>query len=165
VRALRAVALSGALLASGCAGLARTGAPPRGAPSGRAGWLVYTLNELRVQAPAAWTADGDGRRLALAAPDGRARLEVTVPAAAFAALDDPIPSDVIVVADHDGARRTVMDLAVSIPGMRAFDGGTLRNSIGLEAFAALLLSLNVRHRGKASVRLEGVDGYRPEANA
>ena len=84
MRALRAVALSGALLASGCAGLARTGAPPRGAPSGRAGWLVYTLNELRVQAPAAWTADGDGRRLALAAPDGRARLEVTVPAAAFA---------------------------------------------------------------------------------
>ena len=49
--------------------------------------------------------------------------------------------------------------------MRAFDGGTLRNAIGLEAFAALLLSINVRHRGKASVRLEGVDGYRPEANA
>jgi hypothetical protein len=44
---------------------------------------VYTLDGLRVQAPAAWTAEGDARRLALAAPDGRARLEVTVPATAF----------------------------------------------------------------------------------
>ncbi|HZP29043.1 MAG TPA: NADPH-dependent F420 reductase [Acidimicrobiia bacterium] len=88
-----------------------------------------------------------------------------VPAAAFAALDDPIPSDVVVVADDDEARRTVMELALSIPGMRAFDGGSLANAIGLEAFAALLLSINVRHRGKASVRLEGVDGYRPAGGA
>ena len=84
-----------------------------------------------------------------------------VPAAAFAALDDPVPSDVIVVSDDDDARRLVMDLALSIPGMRAFDGGSLANAIGLEAFAAILLSINIRHRGKASVRLEGVEAYRP----
>jgi NADPH-dependent F420 reductase len=122
----------------------------------------------------------EGRQFDLVLPDGSTVAEGVqaaapealvvaafhlVPAAAFAALDDPIPSDVIVVADHDRARRTVMDLAVSIPGMRAFDGGMLRNALGLEAFAALLLTINVRHRGKASVRLEGVDGYRPEANA
>jgi hypothetical protein len=87
-----------------------------------------------------------------------------VPAAAFAALDDPIPSDVIVVADDDAARRMVMELALSIPGMRAFDGGSLANAIGLEAFSALILSINIRHRGKASVRLEGVDGYRPDGD-
>jgi hypothetical protein len=44
---------------------------------------VYTVNALRIEAPASWSAEGDARRLALAAPDGRARLEVTVPATAF----------------------------------------------------------------------------------
>jgi predicted dinucleotide-binding enzyme len=58
-----------------------------------------------------------------------------------------------------------MELALSIPGMRAFDGGSLANAIGLEAFAALLLSINIRHRGKASVRLEGVEGYVPGGDA
>jgi hypothetical protein len=77
-----AAALAGALLASGCAGLGGAAAP-RGTPSGRAGWLVYTLRDLRLQAPAAWSAEGDARRLTLAAPDGRARLEVTVPETAY----------------------------------------------------------------------------------
>jgi NADPH-dependent F420 reductase len=84
-----------------------------------------------------------------------------VPAAAFASLDDPIESDVIVVADDDEARRVVMELALSIPGMRAFDGGSLANAIGLEAFAALLLSINIRQKGKGSLQLRGVEGYRP----
>jgi hypothetical protein len=80
---VRVVALSAALLVSGCARLTRTTAPPLGTPSGRAGWLTYTLQDLRLEAPATWTAQGERRRLALAAPDGRARLEVTVPATAF----------------------------------------------------------------------------------
>lgn len=77
-----AAVVAGALLVSACAGLG-AGAAPRGLPSGREGWLVYTLGELRLQAPAAWTADGDPGRLTLAAPDGRARLEVTVPGTAY----------------------------------------------------------------------------------
>lgn len=78
---MRAALLAAALLASGCAGLGH--APPRGTPSGRAGWLVYALEGLRLEAPASWTAEGDPHRLALAAPDGRARLEVTVPETAY----------------------------------------------------------------------------------
>ena len=60
--------------------------------------------------------------------------------------------------DDDDARRLVLELVVSIPELRAFDGGSLANAIGLEAFAALLLSINIRHKGKASLRLAGVDG-------
>jgi hypothetical protein len=59
-------------------------APPRGTPSGRPGWLVYALGGLGVEAPAAWAASGDARRLTLQAPDGRAWLEVTVPEMAYA---------------------------------------------------------------------------------
>lgn len=84
-----------------------------------------------------------------------------VPASAFADLDSPIDCDVIVCADEDAARTTVLDLVGSIPGVRGFDGGSLANAVGLEAFAALLLTINLRHRGKASLRLVGVEPRSP----
>ena len=43
-----------------------------------------------------------------------------------------------------------------IPGLRAFDGGSLANAIGIEAFAAALLTVNLRHKGEGTLRLEGV---------
>jgi 8-hydroxy-5-deazaflavin:NADPH oxidoreductase len=82
-----------------------------------------------------------------------------VPAAALGALDQRLTSDVLVVGDDDGARTQVLDLVVTIPNLRAFDGGSLRNAVGLEAFAAVLLTVNVRHRGKASIALTGVEGH------
>ena len=73
-----------ALLAAcaACAGAGGGGAI-RGTPGTREGWLVYDVHGLRLEAPAAWAAGGDPRRLSLAAPDGRARLDVTVPDAAY----------------------------------------------------------------------------------
>ena len=50
--------------------------PPRGQPTGRAGWLAYTVGDLRLEAPAAWQPHGTPERLELEAPDGSARLEV-----------------------------------------------------------------------------------------
>lgn len=82
-----------------------------------------------------------------------------VPAAAFAALDAPLESDVIVCGDHEDARAVVLGLVVGMPNLRAFDGGSLANAIGIETFAALLLSINVRHRGKGTLRLLGVEGH------
>jgi NADPH-dependent F420 reductase len=83
-----------------------------------------------------------------------------IPAAAFGDLDHAIDSDVIVCADDDDARATMIDLIQRIPNLRAFDGGSLPNALGIEAFAAVLLTINVRHRGKASLRLVGVDPKR-----
>jgi 8-hydroxy-5-deazaflavin:NADPH oxidoreductase len=82
-----------------------------------------------------------------------------VPAAAFGDLDHPMESDVVVCADDDDARSTVLDLIAGIPNLRAFDGGSLANALGVEAFAAVLLSINLRHRGKATLRLLGVEGH------
>jgi NADPH-dependent F420 reductase len=84
-----------------------------------------------------------------------------VPAAAFGDLDHPMESDVVVCADDDDARSTVLDLIAGIPNLRAFDGGSLANALGIEAFAAVLLSINLRHRGKATLRLLGVKGHVP----
>jgi len=82
-----------------------------------------------------------------------------VPAAAFEDLDHAMESDVIACGDDDAARDTVVRLIASIPNLRAFDGGSLANALGIEAFAAVLLSINLRHRGKGTLRLLGVEGH------
>lgn len=94
-----------------------------------------------------------------AAPDARVAAAFQhVPASAFADLDEPLRGDIVVCADDDDARETVLDLVTTMPVLRAFDGGTLANAVGIEAFAALLLSINLRHKGKGSLQLLGVDG-------
>jgi len=99
--------------------------------------------------------------LQAAAPDARVAAAFhLVPAAALGDLDHAIDSDVIVCADDD-ARTTVLDLVMQIPNLRGFDGGSLANAVGLEAFAAVLLTINVRHKGKASLRLVGVEPWPP----
>ncbi len=83
-----------------------------------------------------------------------------VPAAAFAALDEDLHSDVIVCGDDVEARAAVLDLVESMVALRGFDGGSLANAIGIETFAALLLSINVRYKGKGTLRLLGVENGR-----
>ena len=61
----------------------------------------------------------------------------------------------LVVGDEEG-RPTVLDLVDAIPDLRAFDAGPLENAIGLETFSAALLTVNLRHKGEGSLRIEGV---------
>jgi predicted dinucleotide-binding enzyme len=79
-----------------------------------------------------------------------------VPAAEFAALDRDMESDVVVLGDDDEAKSTVMDITRSIPNLRPLDGGSLRNAVGMETFAAVLLTVNIRHKMRASLRLTSV---------
>jgi NADPH-dependent F420 reductase len=76
-----------------------------------------------------------------------------VPAAEFADLERDMESDVVVLGDEDDARSTLMGIVESIPNLRALDGGSLRNAVGMETFAAILLTINVRHKMRASLRL------------
>jgi 8-hydroxy-5-deazaflavin:NADPH oxidoreductase len=76
-----------------------------------------------------------------------------VPAAEFADLDRDMESDVVVLGDEDDARNTMMHIVRSIPNLRPLDGGSLRNAVGMETFAAILLTVNVRHKMRASLRL------------
>lgn len=79
-----------------------------------------------------------------------------VPAAEFAAIDHEMKSDVVVLGDDDEAKATVMEITSSIPRLRALDGGSLRNAVGMETFAAVLLTINIRHKMRASLRLTTV---------
>ncbi len=62
-----------------------------------------------------------------------------VPAAEFGEIDHEMSSDVIVLGDDDEAKATVMEITSSIPRLRPLDGGSLRNAVGMETFAAVLL--------------------------
>ncbi len=79
-----------------------------------------------------------------------------VPAAELADLAHALSCDILVAADDDEARTTVMDLIDAIPGLRAFDAGSLANALGIEALTAALITVNIRHKGAASVHLGGV---------
>lgn len=78
-----------------------------------------------------------------------------IPASAFGNLDAAIEGDVIVCSNHDKALRTVCELIASIPSLRPFEGGSLSNAMGVEAFAAVLLSVNLRYKVKAGLHLTG----------
>jgi 8-hydroxy-5-deazaflavin:NADPH oxidoreductase len=78
-----------------------------------------------------------------------------IPARGLGDLDRDLESDVLVAGDDDDARSQVLDLIDEIPGLRAFDAGSLRNARGIEAVAASLLTINLRHKGEATLHISG----------
>ena len=79
-----------------------------------------------------------------------------IPASAFGNLGMDIEGDVIVCSDHNKALVDVCELIASIPSLRPFDGGALTNAMGVEAFAAVLLTVNLRYKVKAGLHLTGI---------
>ena len=79
-----------------------------------------------------------------------------VPAAELEKLDEKMESDVVACGNDDDARHTLMEIISAIPDLRAFDGGSLENAVGMETFAAVLLTINIRHKMRASLRLTSV---------
>jgi NADPH-dependent F420 reductase len=76
---------------------------------------------------------------------------------ALAKLDHPLDSDALICGDNAEAKTSVMKLAEMIPGVRAVDAGPLDNARLLESAAALLISLNLRHKIKESgMRITGL---------
>jgi NADPH-dependent F420 reductase len=74
--------------------------------------------------------------------------------------DDPLDCDVIVCGDDANAAQLTRALANKIPGVRAIDGGKLENARTLEQITALLIGLNIRHKGHGGIRITGLP---PEA--
>jgi hypothetical protein len=96
--------LAALALLAGCASIRNAvSPPPKGTPSGRAGFLVYPVGALRFEAPAAWETSGSPQHLSLEAPDGGARLEVSTPGA-------PFSDEKTCLADADNAMRRAASL-------------------------------------------------------
>ena len=75
-------------------------------------------------------------------------------------LGRPVDSDVLITGDSREARAAVSALVAKISGARPVDLGRLENSRYAEQLAALLITLNLRHRVSSSgIRFTGL----PEA--
>jgi 8-hydroxy-5-deazaflavin:NADPH oxidoreductase len=70
--------------------------------------------------------------------------------------DEPVECDVIVCSDDPNATQLVCELAAKIPGLRAIDGGKLENARIVEQVTALLIGLNIRHKGHGGIRITGL---------
>ncbi len=70
--------------------------------------------------------------------------------------DDALDCDVIVCSDDPDASQIARKLAAKIPGVRALDGGKLENARILEQITALLIGLNIRHKGHGGIRITGL---------
>jgi len=75
--------------------------------------------------------------------------------------DAPLDCDVIVCSNDSDAAQLVRELAAKIPGVRPLDGGPLQNARIVEQITALLIGMNVRHKGHAGIRITGLppDAY------
>jgi 8-hydroxy-5-deazaflavin:NADPH oxidoreductase len=70
--------------------------------------------------------------------------------------DEDIDCDVIVCSDDPNATQVAMELAARIAGVRAIDGGKLENARIVEQITALLIGLNIRHKGHGGIRITGL---------
>ena len=67
-----------------------------------------------------------------------------------------VDCDVIVCSDDPNATQVAMALASKISGVRAIDGGKLENARIVEQITALLIGLNIRHKGHGGIRITGL---------
>ncbi len=70
--------------------------------------------------------------------------------------DTPLDCDVIVCSDDPDAAQLTRELAARIPGVRGIDGGKLENARIVEHLTALLVGMNIRHKGHAGIRITGL---------
>lgn len=72
-------------------------------------------------------------------------------------LAKDVDCDVLICGGDADAKKTIVDLARAIPGVRGIDAGPIENSRTIEQLTALLVSLNIRNGIKnAGLRITGI---------
>jgi NADPH-dependent F420 reductase len=80
----------------------------------------------------------------------------TVSAAVLADVERPLDEDVLICGDRREDKQTVSALIDRIPGLRCVDCGRLEMARITESLTAMLISVNVRHRTHAGIRITGL---------
>jgi len=66
-------------------------------------------------------------------------------------------ADVLVCGKSKAAREEVIELTKAIPGTRALDAGPLANALIIEGMTAIIVNLNKRYGGEASLAISGLE--------
>ncbi|HTJ74631.1 MAG TPA: NADPH-dependent F420 reductase [Acidimicrobiales bacterium] len=80
-----------------------------------------------------------------------------LPARSLGDLDRDASGDILVCSDHAAALDATAALIRRVPGLRPFSAGSLAAAGPVEAFTAVLLGLNARYKGRATIHLTGID--------
>lgn len=79
-----------------------------------------------------------------------------LPASEMEDLESGLLADVLVCSDHPEATSTTMALIEAVEGLRPLDAGSLNQAAPIEAFTAVFITLNIRHRVHSTLRLAGI---------
>jgi NADPH-dependent F420 reductase len=126
--------------------------------------LVSVVNALKFGKSGAIAEQGD----ALPGPSCAHRIQELAPEAKVVVAYNNLPAaglqaqhhlgaDVLVCGKSREARETVVELTNAIPGTRALDAGPLANALIIEGMTALIINLNKRYGGEASLAISGLD--------
>ena len=79
-----------------------------------------------------------------------------LPAKEMENLDSGLEADVLVCGDSVRAKETTIKLINSMDGLRGLDAGSLAQASPIEAFTAVCITLNIRHKAHSTLRLAGI---------
>lgn len=79
-----------------------------------------------------------------------------LPAAEMENLKSGLRSDVLVCSDYPEANRMTCELVDLMDGLRSLNAGSLNQAAAIEAFTAVLISLNIRYKVHSTLRMAGI---------
>lgn len=79
-----------------------------------------------------------------------------LPAAEMEDLASDLDADVVIFSDDDFARARVAELIDQMPGLHAVVAGSMSLASAIEAFTAVCVSINIRHRAHSYLKLSGL---------
>jgi NADPH-dependent F420 reductase len=79
-----------------------------------------------------------------------------LPASEMEDLESGLEADVLVCSDHPEATAVTVGLVERMRGLRAIDAGSLSQAAAMEAFTAVCITLNIRHKVHSTLRIAGI---------
>jgi NADPH-dependent F420 reductase len=79
-----------------------------------------------------------------------------LPAADMEKLDSGLEADVLVCGDAADAKDAAIALIDSIDGLRGIDAGSLAQASPIEAFTAVCITMNIKHKAHSTLRIAGL---------
>ncbi|MGC2175595.1 MAG: NADPH-dependent F420 reductase [Acidimicrobiales bacterium] len=79
-----------------------------------------------------------------------------LPASDLENLDSGIDADVAIFSDSDAARKLVAEIVDEMPGLHAVIAGSMSLASAIEAFTAVCVSINIRHKVHSYVKFAGL---------
>ena len=79
-----------------------------------------------------------------------------LPASEMEDLESGLEADVLVCSDHAEATAATVGLVERMRGLRPLDAGSLNQAAAIEAFTAVCITLNIRHKAHSTLRMAGI---------